>query len=65
MLITTDGIVLRERTVGDTGKFIDILTRDYGVIELSVRGVRKINSKSGSGTQLFAYSKFSLGVFIR
>lgn len=58
MLITTDGIVLRERTVGDTGKFIDILTRDYGVIELSVRGVRKINSKSGSGTQLFAYSKF-------
>lgn len=54
----TEGIVLRERPVGEQDKFIDILTKDNGVIEVSVKGARKINGKSGSSTQLFAYSRF-------
>lgn len=53
-----EGIVLRERPVGEQDKFIDILTRERGVLELSVKGARKINGKSGSSTQLFAYSRF-------
>lgn len=58
MLITTKGIVIREKTVGETGKFIDVFTEDMGVIEISVRGANKINAKNSSTTQLFAYSKF-------
>ena len=57
-MIITEGIVLKERSVGEQDKFIDILTKESGVIELSVKGARKINGKSGSSTQLFAYSRF-------
>lgn len=57
-MITVEGIVLKERFVGEQDKFIDVLTKDNGVVELSVKGARKINGKSGSSTQLFAYSRF-------
>lgn len=59
-MITAEGIVLKERSVGEQDKFIDILTKDRGVLELSVKGAKKINGKSGSSTQLFAYSKFCI-----
>ncbi len=35
LMITIEGIVLRERSVGEADKFIDILTRDRGVLEAS------------------------------
>lgn len=57
---TISGIVIKQRSVGDNDKYIDILTQSEGVIELSVKGVKKINSKSGSSTQLFAYSRFCI-----
>lgn len=55
---TVKGIVLKERAVGENGKFIDILTAENGVIELTVKGAKKINSQFLSSTQLFAYSEF-------
>lgn len=57
-MTTVKGIVLREKAVGENGKFIDILTAENGVIELTVKGARKINSSLLSSTQLFAYSDF-------
>lgn len=59
-MITLEGIVLKERAFGEQDKFIDILTKDRGLIELSVRGARKINGKSSASTQLFAYSRFCI-----
>ena len=56
-MTTLEGIVLKERTVGEQDKFIDVLTKEKGLIEISVRGARKINGKSSSSTQLFAYSR--------
>ncbi|MBR5512538.1 MAG: DNA repair protein RecO [Ruminococcus sp.] len=56
-MTTLEGIVLKERTVGEQDKFIDVLTKEKGLIEISVKGARKINGKSASSTQLFAYSK--------
>lgn len=41
MLTTVTGIVIRERSVGEQDKFIDLLTADQGVLEVSVRGRRK------------------------
>ena len=60
MLITIKGIVIRERTVGETSKFIDVLTENLSVIEINVRGCKKINSKNCAAAQLFAYSRFCL-----
>lgn len=57
-MTTLEGIVLKERAVGEQDKFIDILTKEKGLIELSVKGARKINGRCGSSTQLFAYSRF-------
>lgn len=59
-MITAEGIVLRERSVGEQDKFIDILTKESGVLELAVKGAKRINGKSGSSTQLFAYSRFCM-----
>ncbi len=59
-MLTLKGLVIREYPVGDNDKFIHILTRERGVIEASVRGGRKMMSKSLGGSQLFAYSDFSL-----
>ncbi len=59
-MIISEGIVIRERPVGEQDKFIDLLTRESGVIEVYVRGARKTSGKSGSASQLFAYSRFCL-----
>lgn len=60
MIITTKGIVLRERSVGENDKFIEILTEDMGVIESLVRGSKKMTSKNSAATQLLTYSVFCL-----
>jgi DNA repair protein RecO (recombination protein O) len=54
------GVVLAQRQLGEQDRFIDILTDNCGVLEVLVKGAGKINSKSGSGAQLFAYSDFCL-----
>lgn len=58
MLITTKGVVIRERQSRENDKFIDILTPDLGIIEISAKGAKKISSKNSASTQLFAYSNF-------
>lgn len=57
MLITTDGVVLKERAQGENDKFIDVLTGDMGIISICAKGARKLNSKNAGSTQLFSYSK--------
>ena len=59
-MLTVEGIVLKERFSGEQDKFIDVLTKESGVLEVLVKGARKINGKSGSSAQLFAYSRFCL-----
>lgn len=56
---TINGIVIKQRSFGESDKFIDILTDD-GIIEISIKGVKKITSKNSSSAQLFAYSKFCI-----
>lgn len=46
--------------MGESDKFIDILTKEYGILEASVKGVKKLNSQNSAATQLFAYSRFCL-----
>ena len=54
MMTTFEGIVLKERSYGENDKFIDILTKDHGVVEISVKGAKKINGKNGSSAQLIS-----------
>ncbi len=57
--MTVKGVVLSQKPFGEQDKFIDILT-ETGIIEIAVKGSAKVTSKSGSASQLFAYSEFDI-----
>ncbi len=58
MLVTVEGIVIGRRPIGETSCFIDVLTDEYGVIEATAHGVKKLTSKNAGSTSLFSYAKF-------
>ena len=60
MLVTVEGIIIGKRTIGENNCFIDILTDEYGVIEATAHGIRKMTSKNACACGLFSYSKFCL-----
>lgn len=60
MIITTRGIILRERAVKENDKYVEILCEDIGIVEALVRGGRKITSKNCAATQLLTFSKICL-----
>lgn len=60
MNLNTDGIVIREKGTGESDRSVKLLTRDYGVLYAFARGARSVKSEKQSGTQIFAYSKFSI-----
>lgn len=61
-MITLEGIVLKERLVGEQDKFVDVLTRERGIVEIAVKGAKRLSGRSGSSTQLFAYSRFCINL---
>lgn len=60
MMTTTKGVVIAERSFGDTSKYIDILTGDMGIVEVVVTGAKKLTGQTVSATQMFAYTNFCL-----
>lgn len=60
VLITTDGLVTGRRGFGETSCFADILTAEYGVVEVVAKGVKKLNNPLAQPVGLFAYSSFCL-----
>jgi len=60
MLGTYNGIVIGQRNVGENSRFLDILTEELGVIEVTAHAVKKLGSKNAGSTALFTYSKFCL-----
>lgn len=60
MLLSTDGIILRSRTLGNDDQIYTILTRKKGVITAFGRNRKKITRGMGSALELFTYSNFVL-----
>lgn len=58
--MTLKGLVLRERSFGENDKFLDILTDEAGLIEVTAKGVKKQNSKNASVAQTLCYADFCL-----
>jgi DNA repair protein RecO (recombination protein O) len=56
MLITLDGLVISRREFGDSSCFLDVFTKEYGVIEVAAKGVKRLNSPLAQPTALFSYS---------
>ncbi len=58
-MITLKGLIIREKSVGESSKSISVLTAELGVIDVFVRGGMK-SKKTSASTQLFTYSIFCL-----
>lgn len=60
MKITTNGLVIKEQTTGESDRLVTLLTADYGIVRAFVRRAKLAKSRSAGATSLFAYSRFSL-----
>ena len=59
-MTTLNGLVLREKSLGDNDKFLDILTDTDGLIEVLAKGVKKQNAKNSSVSTIYSYAKYCL-----
>ncbi|HBC59309.1 TPA: DNA repair protein RecO, partial [Candidatus Azambacteria bacterium] len=41
----TLGVVIKKHDIGEADRFLTIFTRDFGKIETTARGIRKIEAK--------------------
>jgi DNA repair protein RecO (recombination protein O) len=58
--VKTKGFVVRVVPVGESDRIIGLLTEDYGLISVSVRGARRTRSPHLLTTQIFSFSEFEL-----
>ena len=59
MQFTTEGLIIREKNIGESDKLITVLSRKFGVIKAYVSGARSIKSKRGTATSLLSYSSIT------
>lgn len=62
MRIDTEGLVIREKSVGESDRLITILTRKQGILRAFARQANNIRNGKLSATQLFSYSRFTIFV---
>ena len=60
MQLRTDGIVIREQSIGESDILVTLLTRDRGVISVWAKNAKRTRSKLGTATDLLCYSQFEL-----
>lgn len=60
MLTKTDGIVIRENTVGEQDRAVTVLTRHLGLIRAYANGSRSPKNRYVSATSLLCYSDFAI-----
>lgn len=60
MQIVTEGLIIKEQTIGESDRLVTVLTRDVGVIRAFARKAKKITDSKSSATQLLCYSRFKI-----
>lgn len=60
MQLHTDGIVIKEQSIGESDILVTLLTRDRGVISVWAKNAMRTRSKLGTATDLLCYSQFEL-----
>ena len=59
MQINTDGLIIREQSIGESDRLVTVLTREQGILRAFVRGAKAMKSRSASSTQLLCYSRLN------
>lgn len=57
--LSSDGLVVKEMSVGENDKILTLLTRDFGIIRAFSSGSKKIGNKKFSASSLLSYGNFS------
>lgn len=57
---TTEGLIIKEISVGESDRLVTLFTRDYGKIKAYAPGAKSIKSKKGAATSLLTYSNFTI-----
>jgi len=60
MNLSTEGIVLRVQTIGESDRLCTLLTARYGVIRAFSKGAKNIKNKNFTATSQFAYGRYEL-----
>ena len=60
MLEKVEGIIINEKSYGETSKIINILTKDRGIIGIMAKGAKKIKSDLRSVTDRLTYGMFNI-----
>lgn len=60
MRIETEGLVIREKSVGESDRLVTVLTQQEGVLRAFAQQANRLKSSKLSATQLFGYSRFSI-----
>ncbi len=58
--ITVKGLVIRQTDFGEADRFITVLTRELGKIEVLCRGIRRKKGRLANAVGMFCYSEFTL-----
>lgn len=58
MLLETDGLVIREKPVGESDRLVTILTRHDGVVRAFARHAKRFNDKKKPGDRAFVLFPF-------
>ena len=59
-IVTTDGLVVKERDSGEAARILSIFTRELGLVSVYAAGIRYEKSKLRYHTQLYNLATFSL-----
>ena len=60
MIEAIEGIVVKEKTYGESSKILDVYTPNYGIISVLSKGCKKIKSSLRAGSNLLIYGIFHL-----
>lgn len=60
MKINTDGLILKEQTIGEQDKLLTILTRSNGIIRCFAKGAKLLKGHRCTATQSLAFSRLTL-----
>lgn len=60
MQLTTQGLIIREQTVGESDRLVTVLTRDEGVVRAFARRAKNLKDSKNSATGLLCYSRLNL-----
>ena len=59
-MMTTEGLILKEQSVGESDKIVTVLTKTHGVIRCFSRRAKKLSSAVSSACQMMTYSRLDI-----